>query len=369
MNISLNFITVPEISPGNEVTMNEMNSAPQVALIMPAYNASKYIENTLRSLQRQSFENFELIVVNDGSKDNTAEIISAIAAEDRRFRLISIENGGPANARNAAFSYVKPGTEYIMFMDADDEYKTDAIETAVNAAKSGADMVIFGFTIVNLDGTTNDYFESRMSLERKDFGASLAALYKANVLNQVWAKLFRANLILKNGLSFPDYRWGEDRLFIYDCLEHAEKIEILPDCNYLYLMHEGESLITKFYDKKLSICIEADARMRELRKTLNAPDDGAYDYMFIKAVLSCMTNLYSPSCKLSSAEKREYVRGILQNERIIEAAGSASGGAAVKALCTVLRSKSVSLNLLSAWGMTVVGKAAPKLFLKLKHKK
>lgn len=349
--------------------MNELNRAPRVALIMPAYNASKFIENTIRSLQKQSFEDFELIVVNDGSKDNTAELISAIAAEDSRIRLVTIANGGPANARNVAFTHVKPGTEYIMFMDADDEYKPEAIETAVSAAESGADMVIFGFTIVNLDGTTNDYFESRMTLDRENIGEKLSTLYKANVLNQVWAKLYRADLILKNHLTFPDYRWGEDRLFIYDCLEHAEKIEILPDCNYLYLMHEGESLITKFYDKKLSICIEADARMQELRKSLNAPDDGAYDYMFIKSVLSCMTNLYSPSCKLSYAEKREYVRGILQNERIIAAANSASGGMAVKALCTVMKTKSVGLNLLSAWGMTVVGKTAPKLFLKLKHRK
>lgn len=369
MNISLNFTSVPGTSPENEVNMNETKSAPRVALIMPAYNAAALIENTIRSLQKQTFRDFELIVVNDGSRDNTADVIAAIAREDERIRLITIENGGPANARNVAFTHVKPGTEFIMFMDADDEYRPEAIETAVRAAESGADMVVFGFTIVNLDGTTNDYFESRMTLTKDTLGANLAALYKANVLNQVWAKLYRAELILNNNLRFPDYRWGEDRLFIYECLERAEKVEILPDCNYLYLMHEGESLITKFYDKKLGICIESDERMRRLRASLGAPEDGAYDYMFVKSVLSCMTNLYSPSCRLSRAEKRSYVRGILENERIQQAAAGTSGGLAVKIPCAAIRTGSVVINLLCARLMTLVGRYAPKLFLKLKHRK
>lgn len=349
--------------------MMKENSAPKVTLIMPAYNASRYIENTIRSLLLQSFEDFELIVVNDGSTDDTAEIISALAAEDRRIRLVSVKNGGPAMARNRAFDELNPGTEYIMFMDADDAFKPDAIETAVNTAASGADMVLFGFTIVNMDGTHNDYFEERMSIDCSHFGDVLVTLYKANLLNQVWAKLFRADLITRNVIRFPDYRWGEDRIFVYDCLENAKRIEVIPDCNYLYLMHEGESLITKFYDRKLDICFEADARMQELCSEFDAPENGYFAYMFIKGILSCMTNLFSPSCKLSFSEKCAYVRRILNDERVIARSKNVSGGKAFKLLCALMRTRLVLVNLAAAWGMTVVSKLAPKLFLKLKHKK
>ena len=101
-------------------------SAAKVAVIMPAYNASEFIESSVRSILAQSYKELELIVIDDGSKDDTAAILSRIAAEDPRLRPLSIPNGGPANARNRGLELVSPGTEYIMFADSDDELRQDA---------------------------------------------------------------------------------------------------------------------------------------------------------------------------------------------------------------------------------------------------
>ena len=202
-------------------------SAPRVAIIIPAYNAADDIEASVRSILGQSVGDFLLLVVNDGSTDQTGEILARLAAEDARLVPITVANGGPARARNLALDWVPAGTEYLMFCDADDELAPDALAYALEKG-GGADLVLMGFSIRNPDLSRSDYCEPEQRLTPETLGPALGRLYKANLLNQVWGKLYRAPLVLENGLRFLDYRWGEDRLFIYDCLEHAQSVAVLP---------------------------------------------------------------------------------------------------------------------------------------------
>ena len=276
------------------------NPTAKISVIMPAYNAGKYIEKSVNSVLRQSWSNLELIVINDGSKDNTAELLEGMARRDSRLRPATVSNGGPAMARNAGLDMVSPDTEYIMFIDSDDELLPEAAEYALKGS-AGADITVFGFSIAGTDGSVRDYTEPEALMDRAAFGESFPGLYKANLLNQVWGKLFRAGLIQKNHIRFQDYRWGEDRLFIFDCLEKAEKIKVLPRCGYRYIMHEGESLITKYYDKKFEVCCEIDRRAEKLCSELGTAEDADFRYMFAKSVISCLTNLFSVSCSMSRA--------------------------------------------------------------------
>ncbi|MCD8005144.1 MAG: glycosyltransferase [Oscillospiraceae bacterium] len=346
-----------------------MERVPKLAVIIPAYNDEAVIARTLNSVAAQSFRDMEVIVVNDGSTDRTASIIETLAREDPRIRLVNTENGGPALARNRGLDCVTPGVEWLTFVDSDDELAPNALERLLEGAGPEADLVLCGFTIFNPDGTTNDYFEQEKRLSRRQLGRELVNLYKANLLNQVWAKLFRAELIARQGLRFQDLRWGEDRLFIYDCLACAQTVAVLPDCLYRYIMHPGESLTTRYYDKKLEICFRAGEGMEQLRLQLGAPEDGCFSYMFLKNIWSCMVNLYDPSCPLTRREKRDYMRALLADGRIQAHSRTACGGPAVRLLCLALRTRSVSLNLAAAKIMTLVSRLAPKLFLKLKHKK
>lgn len=340
----------------------------RVTVIMPAYNAEKFIEASVRCVLDQSFSDIELIVVNDGSTDRTGKILEALAAEDSRLTVLNVTNGGPARARNRALETVRAGSEYIMFVDADDELLPDAIEYAVGGSRD-ADLVFFGFSIVNPDGTERHYFESERHINSANFGENLPDLYKANLLNQVWGKLFRANLILDNGLSFCDYRWGEDRLFIYDCLDMASTGTVLPECKYRYIMHPGESLITKFYDRKLRVCIESDAHMEQICFRNGVKDEAIFKYMFAKSVFSCITTLFAKNCTLTHREKREYMRNLLYNEHVHRRCDGVFGGFAVNFLCAVVRTRNITLNLLVFRMVALVGKLAPKLFMAIKHKK
>ena len=257
-----------------------------LTLIMPAWNAEEYIERSVRSVLNQSYRDLRLIVVDDGSADGTAAVLERLAAEDPRLRPMTVANGGPGRARNLALDSLDADARYVMFIDADDELLPDAAEKAVAAAERGADLVLFGFSIVGADGSRRDYCERGESLDRDSLGGALGRLYKANLLNQVWAKLFKAEDIRTGRIRFPDYRWGEDRFFVFDCLDRAQRVAVLPDCLYRYIMHEGESLISKYYDKKFAVCREIDARMEAMCQELGVTDESDFRYMFAKSVFS-----------------------------------------------------------------------------------
>ena len=219
--------------------MQQNNKTPKTAVIMPAYNSGATIEASVRSILNQTVSNLVLIVVNDGSTDDTAAVLEKLRAEDERLIPMTVPNGGPAKARNLALDAVPEDAEYIMF--------ADALEYALTEGR-GADLVLMGFSIKNTDGSTASYCEPEQHLDPSTLGAELGRLYKANLLNQVWAKLFSAEMVKSGQIRFPDYRWGEDRLFIFDWLERAGSVAVLPECKYSYIMHPGQRLIISYYD-------------------------------------------------------------------------------------------------------------------------
>ena len=346
----------------------EGTAAVRLTVIMPAYNAEAYIEGCVRSVLDQSFRELELVVVDDGSTDRTGDILGALAAEDHRVTVLSAPNRGPAMARNLALERLSDRSEYVMFMDADDCLLPGAAEYAM-AGADGADLVIFGFCIMNSDGSQQCYFEPEQHLNAGDIGGALTRLYKANLLNQVWGKLFRASLLRAEAVRFPDYRWGEDRLFIFDCLERTERLTVLPQCMYRYVMHPGESLITKYYDRKLQVCLEADRRMGELCRRFGVTEERDARYMFAKSVFSCITTLFTSGCPLSYGEKREYVRHIAESGQVRERCRDVFGGPAVNFLCAVVRGGSVTLILAVFRLVALSGRLTPALFTRLKHRK
>ena len=337
-----------------------------VTVIIPAWNAERYLEATLESLLNQSHRALRILVVDDGSTDSTPQILERIHRADPRLQYWTVPNGGPAKARNFALEQMPPETDFVMFLDADDLLLEDAVSYALEGAE-GAELVIFGFAIRQTDGTLLPYCEREQMLERRELGDSLPRLYKANLLNQVWAKLFSAELV--KDIRFPDYRWGEDRLFLFQALERAERVKILPECKHRYVMHEGESLITRYYDKKFRVCCEVDEAMERLCEELRVTEQADFRYMFAKSVFSCMTTLYARSCRLTKAEKRTVVSQIVNDPRVQRRCRACAGGLPVNLLCAVLRSRLVGLNLfvfrLVAW----CGEHLPRLFTRIKHRK
>ena len=347
----------------------DKSQKPLVTIIIPAWNAQRYIEASVRSALEQSHRNLRVLVADDGSTDETPEILDRLSREDGRLQVLHLSNGGPASARNRALERLPEGTDYVMFQDADDLLSPDAVEYALSGADQGAELVIFGFTIRGLDGDRRDYCEPGQELGRQELARSLGRLYKANLLNQVWGKLYAARLFRDPGIRFPDYRWGEDRLFVFQALRAARGVSVLPLCKYEYVMHEGESLITRYYDKKFRVSCEIDREVQTLCGELGITDDRDFRYMYAKSVFACLTNLYAASCPLDRAGRRAAAQAILSDPQVKQRLPGAAGGLPVKLLGGLVLSGNVELNLLAFRWVVDVSQLAPGLVMRIKHRK
>ena len=120
----------------------------KVSVILPIYNVEKYLKNCIESLTNQTYENLEIILVDDGSTDNSGKICDEIAKSDERVMVIHKQNGGLAAARNTG--YLETTGKYLMYVDSDDIVKKDVVENCVEAIeKENSDVVIFGYEKVD----------------------------------------------------------------------------------------------------------------------------------------------------------------------------------------------------------------------------
>ncbi len=342
----------------------------KASVIIPAYNAAAFLEKAVRSIS--DFEPrfpFEILIVDDGSTDETLSLATRLSETIPQVRVITGENAGPAEARNRGIREAKG--EYLLFCDSDDTFSPGALEKAVSLCeKEGADVLIFGYTVVQ-DGKRTDYCYPETVLQTPShWQKHLAPLYSANMLNQVWGKVFRADLLKQEKILFPREMWGEDRLFFFSVLEKAKKVAVTSHCLYDYIQQKS-SLITRFIPEKGEVCQRIHRRILALaaeKGALGPESDEVYSYMYVKSLLSAFATLYSPSCTLSYREKRRFVKEILKQPEIKTANRfPSSAGTAFDVLARIIKSGNVTLNLLAARGMKIASKLLPHLFRKAKH--
>lgn len=211
--------------------MNEL-----VSIIVPVYNAEKYIGDTIESVFNQTYSNWELILVDDGSSDNSLNICLSYKKKDLRVNTIHISNGGVSKARNTGIGLIHG--KWFMFLDSDDILKPDAIETAIrNALKS--DIVIFGFETFPQKQKLC-VSKQRFYPEVQDMSKEFVELYRASVFNSPCNKLYKSKE--KMELFDEDLSMGEDLLFNLKYFKNCVGIMVIPEVLYSYRRDIPESL-------------------------------------------------------------------------------------------------------------------------------
>ena len=214
----------------------------KLSVIVPVYNLERYIAATLDSLLAIEFsDDYEIIVVNDGSTDGSREIIEEYQKKGENIRLINIENGGVSNARNVGLEYA--AGEYLTFVDGDDTVQPDFFQKAVHELDAGrCDFVQTNLRIVA--GNRIEYIqfnpEDRIVSDREEMLGRFFGPAKT-VSNSVCGKVFRAELI--RGLAFdPSLRIAEDQKFVFDALLSAERIMLLQMAGYDYFQRSASAM-------------------------------------------------------------------------------------------------------------------------------
>ena len=209
----------------------------KVSVIMPAYNAGKTIAKAIRSVESQTYKNFELLIIDDGSNDETALISDSMSREDERVRVIHIENTGVSNARNVALKHCTG--KYVAFIDADDQMCSDMLQIMMSAMLEDVDLVCAGYTVISSTGI--ELFSQKpvnSSLDRKHYDIAIADLQDKKALNPLWNKLFRRDIIENNKITMdPAVKMGEDFLFVIEYLTcMKKKIRCISNTIYKYTL-------------------------------------------------------------------------------------------------------------------------------------
>lgn len=218
----------------------------KVSVIIAAYNIEKYIERCLKSILNQTLSDVQIIVVNDGSKDNTLEVIKAVINDDKRVLIIDKENSGTIEARKSGFNSAQG--EYILFVDGDDWLEKDALEKLYyKAKKSEADIVLFN-AFWSYDNKKE--VKNMINIDKEYKQDLLKGLLLSKVHPAMWAKFIRRDFIIVNDMEFPtNMSYAEDLATVSVWFMNNPKVEYLEDSLYNYYQRNGS--ITKIETPKI----------------------------------------------------------------------------------------------------------------------
>lgn len=213
------------------------------SIIVPVYNSKLYLENCLRSILEQSYPIIELILINDGSTDNSGIICDSFAAKDNRIKVIHKENGGQGSARNLALKIAKG--DYIMFVDSDDAIGPDTLLRNYEILKENPEIDCLQFPIYRNYGTKKEFLH-----KGNEFLYNKAADFKRLLLDRSIISWIVCDKIIKRkvlkGLYFPEDMVYEDNYFVLDLIDRLDYVYISENGLYYYFHRDDSTTTTKF---------------------------------------------------------------------------------------------------------------------------
>lgn len=342
---------------------------PKISILMATYNSEKYIEKTIRSILSQSYKDFELIVVNDGSTDQTDNIISKLLLTDSRLNLISQENKGPGGARNTAIE--SANGEYLLIIDDDDTMPDDTLKRYADVAHDSPDLIISSYEMA-FDSKPNQLFSlDDFSIQSHDeFLNALPKIIDSHLGYITWNKLYRKEIIDSNNLRFTDYRSCEDRLFNILFYRYVKKLHCISTPTYIYRVHTNSGLNNKFLIDRAKSLDEFYSSICGLYS--NAPNDYAisvFSKAYITGIYATIISTFHSTCTLDRKGKRKYISDIIHSETLSKALKHCKMSVSMSLPIISLKTKSVIINKLCARLIHFINNNMHSLFMKLKHKK
>lgn len=238
-----------------------------VSIVVPTFNAGLYIDECLESLICQTYENIEIVVVNDGSTDNTKNIVEEFVNKDKRIRLINTENRGVSSARNIGMK-ARSKQGFFMFIDADDRMMPTAIEDLKKILDMYDADIVDGYSVTGKYGERKDkYIPSERIIKIWDGEQTIKkCLSDAPEISSCWAKLYRKKII-KNVFFDEDIRVHEDRFFIFKCALEKPKFVSANEFIYQYNNTPNSASKSSFSEKWFDILDVAEREKNIINDT------------------------------------------------------------------------------------------------------
>lgn len=289
-----------------------------ISVIIPVYNVEKYLERCVNSVLSQSYKNIEVILVDDGSPDNSGKMCDEFAEKDSRIKVIHTHNGGLSYARNVGIK-ISTGN-YICFVDSDDWIEPHILENSHNRLiNDDLDVVIWGFykDFVDVQDSTNSFIKINIGdyycSKYKNDNEILLNDNALALVGYAWNKLYKRDLIVSNNLQFLEsVSLVEDMLFNSEVLSKSDKIAFIDDIGYHYVQRNRETLGAKFYPNYFDLKIKACDAVEKLLTVYNIEAVKISNVVmyrkFYGLVSSCRMVCLTKT--LSSREKKSYMKKV-----------------------------------------------------------
>ncbi len=271
---------------------------PKISVIIPVYNVEKYLERCINSVRNQTMTDWQILLVDDGSDDNSPKLCDEYAKADPRIHVCHKKNGGASSARNTGIDMAEG--EYLCFLDSDDTLYDYSLEKLVSAAeKENADIVFGGYNIKN-DIYCIDYVCEKEQLIKLYFELIGKKIYYAS-----WAKLFKRNIIIDNNIRFnPEQKCNEDYTFNCIFCKYVQRAAFIRDVIYWYNLENETSITKTFYMDYYRYLIMGYEAIYEWIQAVGADESLAKDRAK-KIISACILNY---STRVSIQETAEYVK-------------------------------------------------------------
>lgn len=264
--------------------MNE--SKGKVSVIVPVYNVEKYLEECLKSIVNQIYKNIEIIIINDGSTDNSYKIIEKYKERYNFIKVIKQRNKGICEERNIGLKNAIG--EFVLFVDSDDYLEPECINDVVNKInKDNSDMVIFNFTRIydaDISGK-NENVNLNLDEEKIYSGEDIAIMILKNLTQgYVWNKLFKRENLITNKFKFEKGRTIEDIYPVFKELINSEKISYIHQFNYKYRQRKS-SAIHSFNKKAKDDYVHAIDKVSKYAYKNNIRQSIIEEYKLVKSCI------------------------------------------------------------------------------------
>ncbi len=315
---------------------------PLISVIIPVYNVEKYIQASISSIIEQSYKNIEIILVNDGSTDESGRICDTFAEKDSRIRVIHKANSGVSAARNTGIEAASG--DYICFVDSDDYVTPDYVKHMYDTAvKYNADITTSNQYKIWDNGKTVELFKRNEPYGTVNLKSGIETLsdmlYGKTCYATCCCKLYKKEIFSE--IRFPEYRMGEDSFTMYKCFLKAESVAHLYQPDYYYVQHESSAMHSVDYSKFYDYIQLSDAFMRIVSND--------YPELFLPAVNRLIENNFWVYMKMRTQPKKYHneLNHIIKNIKTFRK--------------YVLKDNNVSLRtrtacLLSFFGMNILNK-------------
>lgn len=298
----------------------------KISVIIPIYNCEKYLKRLLDSIINQNEKSLEIILINDGSTDNSLDILKNYEKKYKNIKVINKKNGGVSKSRNDGLN-IATG-KYICFLDADDYIDKDYFKEILKLLnKYNVELLNFGFfsDVENnkLEQISSDIvnYKNKLYQTHNDIKKDFVNLWDNTMLYNIWNKVYLKEIIDKNNISFPNYNWGEDIAFNREYLNSISSMYNSNKAFYHYI-REREGSITKEY--KQEIFTTRKREFKEINDYFDSWDIKKEDYYefscrrYIERLLGCLENLYCSNMNFPNRykEAKKFINDPLTRETL-----------------------------------------------------